>query len=95
MTRTERAERIGMLNELAKALVSTVRSIETDFQNREEPRSPKWRFGVEWIALNDEPTERDPEAVASLISVALLADLFGKTTEDVAKAVLQYRKRHL
>lgn len=50
-----------------------------------------YRFGVEWIALNDEPSEMDPEEVAPLISVALLADLFGKTTAEVAEDVVQWR----
>jgi hypothetical protein len=52
-----------------------------------------YRFAVEWIALNDEPTERDPEMVASLISTALIADLFGKPQEKVAADVIRYRKK--
>jgi hypothetical protein len=52
-----------------------------------------YRFGIEWIALNDEPAEVDASEVASLISVCLLADLFGKTTEEVAKAVVRIRIR--
>ena len=53
-----------------------------------------YRFGVEWIALNDECSERDIEMIESLISVALLADLFGKTTEEVARDVLRYREKN-
>ena len=45
-----------------------------------------YRFGVEWIALNDNPDHHSEwgsfmlqvEEVAGYISVALLADLFGK-----------------
>lgn len=51
-----------------------------------------YRNGVEWIALNDEPAETDPEAVAGLISVCLLADLFGTDTSSVTDDVLRYRK---
>lgn len=52
-----------------------------------------YRFGVEWIALNDEAGEMSTDEVAALISVGLLADLFGKTTEQVAKDVVKYRTR--
>lgn len=50
-----------------------------------------YRFGVAWIADNDEPAERDPEVLASLISVELLADLFDKEAETVARDVLRLR----
>lgn len=52
-----------------------------------------YRFGVEHIALNDEPAEMDPTEMASMISVALLADLFGVTTERVAADVIRLRRR--
>jgi hypothetical protein len=52
-----------------------------------------YKFGVEWIALNDETAETSPHEIASFISVALLADLFGHTTEKVANDVAKYRFR--
>lgn len=59
-----------------------------------------YRVGVEWIALNDESgwtsgnDEQDARAIAGFISTQLLADLFGKDAEDVAKAVVRYRRRN-
>ena len=53
-----------------------------------------YRVGVAWIANNDDDGgdgRQDESVVASYISTALLADLFGKTTEDVAKDVISYR----
>jgi hypothetical protein len=47
---------------------------------------------VEWIAVNDETGENDPETVATLISVCLTADLFDKTCEDIAARVLRHRR---
>jgi hypothetical protein len=51
-----------------------------------------YRFGVSWIGLNDEPETMNPEEIAGMISVLLLADLFGKEPEAVAKDVVRYRK---
>ena len=50
-----------------------------------------YKFGVNWIAQNDETGETDQGAVADLVSVMLLADLAGKTPEQVAKDVLKAR----
>jgi hypothetical protein len=57
-----------------------------------------YRFAIEWIALNDESgatwaLERDD--VASMLTVALLADLWGKSTKDVARDVILYRLKHV
>ena len=52
-----------------------------------------YRMGVRWIALNDEPTETEMEWVQGFISVCLLADLFGKSTAEVARDVLRYREK--
>lgn len=51
-----------------------------------------YRHGVQWIADNDETMEMDPEAMQSLISVVLLADLFGKEPSKVAEDVVRRRK---
>ncbi len=53
-----------------------------------------YREGVAWIGHNDEPDENDPEIVQGLISVLLLADLFGVEPEKVAKDVLAFRKKN-
>lgn len=52
----------------------------------------RYRDGVEWIAFNDEPSDRNPESVAQFISTLLLADLFDKTPETVAAAVIRMRR---
>jgi hypothetical protein len=53
-----------------------------------------YRFGVEWIALNDDPADNGLENVTGLISVCLLADLFGKSAEAVAHDVRRYRAKN-
>jgi hypothetical protein len=53
-----------------------------------------YRFGVEWIGMNDEPLERDPEVIATFISTALLADLYGKEPLEVAKDIERFRIKH-
>ena len=56
-----------------------------------------YREGVAWIALNDDvgaADARNPEVVQSYISTLLLADLFGKEPEDVAKDIVKYRNLH-
>ncbi len=52
------------------------------------------KFAIEWIAMNDEPAETsDAEAIAGLVTVALVADLFGKSPEEIARRVLRYRNK--
>lgn len=53
----------------------------------------RYAEAVDWIANNDECTERDAEVIAELISVVLVADLWQKEAEDVAADVLKVRKR--
>lgn len=62
----------------------------------DRPKRASYREGVAWIALNDDPASSDAlnaEELQGLISVALLADLFGKDQLEVAKAVVAYRKK--
>ena len=54
-----------------------------------------YREGVSWIAGNDEPSDLDVRNVAGLISVCLLADLFAKTTFDVALDVVNARVKSI
>jgi hypothetical protein len=53
-----------------------------------------YRDAVSWIALNDEPGDRDPETVAEIISVVLTAELFGAAPERVATDIIRYRTKH-
>lgn len=52
----------------------------------------RYRFGVAWIAGNDEPLEENQGVIAELISVQLLADMYGKDPARVAKDVLAARR---
>ena len=58
------------------------------------PASKGYRFGVEWIGLNDNAGNSDNESeIAGYISTALLADLFSKDTAEVARDIVNFRKR--
>lgn len=52
-----------------------------------------YREAVAWIAFNDEPSDRNPETVAEIISVVLIAELFGTTAERVAGDVIRFRDK--
>lgn len=54
-----------------------------------------YRFGVAWIADNDEPEDRSAESVSGYVSTLLLADLFGKDALDVGKDVVRLRDKRL
>jgi hypothetical protein len=54
-----------------------------------------YRRGVDWIAQNDEPEDLDLFNVSGYISTLLLADLFGKSSDDVAAAIVRRRKKLL
>jgi len=56
-------------------------------------KRPSYREAVRWIADNDEPLETDLETIAEMISVQLIADLFGKDPEGVAVAVAIERRQ--
>jgi hypothetical protein len=53
----------------------------------------RYNFAVEWIAMNDDPTCRDVETIAQLISVALIADTFERDPATVACDVLHVREK--
>lgn len=48
--------------------------------------------GIDWIAANDEPTERNPVTVSEMISATLLAELFDKEPLEVGLDVVKARK---
>jgi hypothetical protein len=50
--------------------------------------------GVECIALNDEPGERDPNALIGYASVHVLSAAFGLPTRTVAIDVVRLRGRY-
>lgn len=56
-------------------------------------KRPGYRAAVKWIAMNDEPTEHRVEEMERLISVALVADMFGAETARVARDVIHLRAR--
>ncbi len=59
-------------------------------------KRPSYRDGVQWIAWNDDAGSDgalDPKEVRCMISTGLLADLFGKTTEQVARDIIVARKK--
>lgn len=58
-----------------------------------KPR-PTIRAAVEWIAYNDEPSDRDVESVSDMISVVLAAELFTVAPEAIAKKVVAMRTRN-
>lgn len=54
--------------------------------------NPTYNRAVRWIAYNDNDAELDQAAIEEYVTVALVADLFGKTTEQVGKDVFKVRK---
>lgn len=60
--------------------------------SQSKAKRASYREAVAWIALNDEAGS-DMEDIEYLLTVALVADLFGKDTATVARAVVAYRKR--
>jgi len=52
-----------------------------------------YREAVQWIADNDEPEDRDVEAIAGYVSTLLIADLFDVEPERIARDVAKYRAR--
>jgi len=56
-------------------------------------RRASYRYGVEWLAENDETSATDPDEIASFVTTLLLADLFGVEPARVARDVLRKRKQ--
>lgn len=55
---------------------------------------PSYHVGLEYIALNDEPTLTERDEISGMPSVHLLAALFGMEPVNVAFDVLRYRAYH-
>ena len=53
-----------------------------------------YRLAVEWVALNDAAGDDDPpEILSGLVTVGLVADLFGVDPARVARDVIRVRRR--
>lgn len=73
----------------------------TDELNAETPQGKRerlrlYRDAVDFIAYNDDPgssTALNPRYVRGYCSVLLVAQVFGKTTEQVAAAVVRIRRK--
>jgi len=79
------------MSELRAATIAGDRLVYKGKLERKPQRASLAR-AVAWIAENDESAElRDVQAVALQISVALVADLFGKHEIDIAGMVLHLR----
>lgn len=63
-------------------------------ETRAATKRASYRFGVAWIAENDEPETLDADEIGGFISTLLLADLFGKEPGDVAADIVRYRNKH-
>lgn len=53
--------------------------------------STSYQRAVQWIADNDEPTIEDWRDMSGLLTVLLVADMFGKDERDVARDVVVRR----
>lgn len=51
------------------------------------------RDAVDWIARNEEPHQVDAAAVAGTLTCALVADLWGKERDEIARKVVRLRKQ--
>jgi len=59
-------------------------------------KRPSYRAAIYWLAWNDgggDPECLDPVHVSEMVSVALVADLFGVPEEKVAQDVVRKRKQ--
>jgi hypothetical protein len=56
-------------------------------------KRPGIKEAIQWIADNDEPGETDPEAMAELVTVLMVSDIFGLPEEEIARRVLIARKK--
>lgn len=55
-------------------------------------RHASYKYGVQWIALNDEPSDYSVDSISTYISVLLLADLFQVEPQKVARDILKLRQ---
>jgi hypothetical protein len=56
----------------------------------------RYRDAIDWIARYDSAGDNDaldPECAGALITACLVADVFGKTNEQVGQAIVARRKK--
>lgn len=54
---------------------------------------PALRTALEWIADNDDPGELDPDTIAGTVSLLLVADLWEKPADELARKVVRLRRK--
>lgn len=54
---------------------------------------PALRTALEWIAGNDEGAELDPAVIAESVTLLLVADLWKKEPDELARKVVRLRRR--
>lgn len=54
-------------------------------------KRPSYRAAVEFIALNDEPLDHDPDSIENYTTVVMVAALFDVETSRVADDVARIR----
>lgn len=54
---------------------------------------PSYKRAVEFVALNDEPSDYDEDSISGYISTIAVAVAFGKDPMEVAQAVLRVREK--
>lgn len=59
---------------------------------RSKRRAASLDAAIDWIARNDEPGSINVDEMASLVSVLLVADLWSREPEEIARKVVARRK---
>ncbi len=95
LTKEEKSEFDKDAKFMGLSLSKFVRKLRRDWKQEKTKNIPRYKYAVEWIAFNDEPGELSLSFVASLISVQLIADLFGIAPEVLAKDVIQMRREDI
>lgn len=53
---------------------------------------PSWYDMAEWIANNDNPQEMNVDSIIGTLTVAMAADLTGRTQQEIADRVISHRR---
>lgn len=57
-------------------------------------KTPSYKFAVQWIADNDNDVDLDAELIQEYITTALIADMFGVSTQAVAVDIARRRMKY-
>jgi hypothetical protein len=85
----------AVLPEIPEAARGAFSRIWAEVEAEKTRRAPSYREGVEYVAMNDEPTHLEVETVQYMPTVQLMAILFGKRVDEVAADVVAFRKKHI